>query len=138
MKVKGKEVSDEFVQDIIDALIEEDSKSKCSCGHCDDCDKDDMDNEVSMEINNEIVQNIVAASDFLDPDAFENGVKSVSELCGKVAALSAVGIDPVQALNYFGSMMENEYALKNNKLVTETNGATQVKCAELGAVANMS
>lgn len=135
MKVNGKEVPDELVQSIIDTLTDEacedDSEDKC-------CDCDDCECEEDTRINDEIVQNIVAASDWLDPDSFEKGVVEVSELCGKIAALAAVGIDPVQALNYFGSVMENEYAIKNNTLVAEKNGATQVKCAELGAAMQMS
>lgn len=137
MKVKGQEVSDKLVQDIIDTLMEEDcddNESKEKCCDCDDCECECEDNR----INEEIVQNIVAASDWLDPDSFEKGVNEVSELCGKIAALAAVGIDPVQALNYFGSVMENEYAIKNNTMVAEKNGATQVKCAELGAAMQMS
>jgi len=68
----------------------------------------------------------------IDDEAFNAGSKSMSELCGKVAALVAVGVTPDQALAYFCEMNSNEMTCKANLEIIKTQSKTQIECAHLG------
>lgn len=82
---------------------------KCTNPEC-DCECVDTCDEGSTQIEIEF-----------DPDLFSKGIAETSEVCGKLAALMSVGIEPEAAINY---ILERELNLKAMK--------TQIELARLG------
>lgn len=67
----------------------------------------------------------------LNKESFDSGVSSCSELAGKIAALTSVGISPETALDYIASsdIADKTYNLQIK--TTEMNNKTSVECAKL-------
>lgn len=65
------------------------------------------------------------AMDSLDIEAFTKGVEDVSELCGKISALTSVGIEPGQALAYLSNVQDGEISYKNNVEIAKIQADAQ-------------
>ena len=70
----------------------------------------------------------------MESKEFENGVAECSYLCGKIASLISIGIDPKDALEYFADKENNEAIAKNNIDMAKVNSDANVQCAKLGYV----
>lgn len=65
------------------------------------------------------------AIDSIDIEAFTKGVEDVSELCGKISALTSVGIEPGQALAYLSNVQDGEISYKNNVEIAKIQADAQ-------------
>lgn len=70
----------------------------------------------------------------IDEDEFEDGVNSVSKLCGAISALTSVGITPDKAMDYVVDKEGAEAAMKHNIEICKIQQEASVKTAELGLV----
>lgn len=71
-----------------------------------------------------------------DEERFQQGVNDVSRLCGKIAALSSIGVSPEAALQYFSGIKENQAVAENNLAMARLNAETQVAIARETAYTN--
>lgn len=69
----------------------------------------------------------------IDLEEFNNGVKSVSDICGKIVALSNVGIPPVVALEFISNRMDIDSTVDSNEKITELNNKASIECSKNGA-----
>ena len=63
----------------------------------------------------------------LDKNDFIDGVNSMSKLAGKIAALTNVGVQPREALNFFALIETNKFTHNIQKIQSDTS----VKIAEI-------
>lgn len=66
-----------------------------------------------------------------DVDAFQRGIDSMSELAGKITALSNIGVSPESALEYIASIQAAEYTFNLQSKLSEESNSTNLKIAEL-------
>lgn len=76
-------------------------------------------------LDTENVEDIV-----LDEEEFENGVFQVSETCGMISGLVAVGLTPTESLDFILNKMNIDFNLKS----LEMNNATQIQIAQIQSV----
>lgn len=117
-----------------------------NCKHC-KCDKSSEDNvKHSCDCNEPgndyeccVADAMVdAAIDALDMESFDAGVADFSRLCGKIAALGMVGVEPAQALAYISECEDRDVTFDNNMKVAKMQTDAQVAVAKCGMTATLS
>lgn len=83
------------------------------------------------KINESLCENICEEEDSCvsveyDLESFDEGVKSMSKFCGRVAALINLGVTPDNALSYFAHKLE----LATSKQITEIESNCHIECAK--------
>lgn len=95
---------------------------------CEDEDDDEDEDEDASDDDFEVpTDDFLAqyAMDSIDIESFTKGVEDVSELCGKISALIAVGIEPGQALAYLSNVQDGEISYKNNVEIAKIQADAQ-------------
>lgn len=87
-----------------------------------DEDEDTSDDDFEVPTDDFLAQ---YAMDSIDIESFTKGVEDVSELCGKISALIAVGIEPGQALAYLSNVQDGEISYKNNVEIAKIQADAQ-------------
>ena len=114
-----------------------------NCKHC-KCNSDSNDSSNRIcdydESDDTCVANafIDAAINALDMENFDAGVADYSRLCGKIAALCMVGVEPSQALAYISECEDREITFDNNMKVAEMQTNAQVAVAKYGMTTTLS
>lgn len=70
----------------------------------------------------------------IDKELFAEGVKSVSKICGAIAALNSVGVSTTDAFAY---VIDTEYrkdALKNNLDIASLNSKSVIESSRFGKI----
>lgn len=114
-----KRISNEELEKLLGYLNNDDADDECNSEDDEDdvCECDfDTSNENSL---------LEYAVDSIDISAFTKGVESVSELCGKISALTAVGLEPGQALAYLSNVQDGEISYKNNVEIAKIQADAQ-------------
>lgn len=98
---------------------------RCLCE--DESDDEDDDEDVSDDDFEVPTDDFLSeyAIDSMDIEAFTKGVEDVSELCGKISALTSVGIEPGQALAYLSNVQDGEISYKNNVEIAKIQADAQ-------------
>lgn len=73
-----------------------------------------LDNIILLDVNN-------LKSITFDNKKFKSGVDLMSEICGKITALTNVGISPTEALNYLSETEFGNKTLDTNLEITKIN-----------------
>lgn len=81
-------------------------------------------NKNELNINN--LDDEYSVSVEYDLDAFNDGVKSMSTFCGKVASLINLGVSPDEAVKYFSHRNE----LSVSKQITEIESNCRIECSK--------
>ena len=81
---------------------------------------------------------IYNAIEALDIESFDAGVAEFSKLCGKIAALGMVGVEPAQALAYISECEDRGVTFDNNMRVAKMQTDAQVAVAKCGMTATLS
>lgn len=113
----------------------------CKCDeHGDDSLKHTYDHNDSDDDCECCVADVIigAAVDALDMKSFDTGVADYSRLCGKIAALCMVGVEPSQALAYISECEDREVTFDNNIKVAKMQTDAQVAVAKCGMTATLS
>lgn len=97
------------------------------------CDYDESDSDCC--VSDAIID---AAIDALDMKSFDSGVADYSRLCGKIAALCMVGVEPAQALAYISECEDRKVTFDNNMKVAKMQTDAQVAVAKCGMTATLS
>lgn len=105
----------------------EDLKQSCVC-----CDSDD---DYECGVAEAMVDSAIEA---LDIESFDAGVAEFSKLCGKIAALGTVGVEPAQALAYISECEDRGVTFDNNMKVAKMQTDAQVAVAKCGMTATLS
>ena len=114
-KFTPKHEKDDEFEKIIRCLCEDESDDE-------DEDEDDPDDDFEVSTDDFMSQ---YAMDSIDIEAFTKGVEDVSELCGKISALTSVGIEPGQALAYLSNVQDGEISYKNNVEIAKIQADAQ-------------
>lgn len=69
----------------------------------------------------------------LNKDKFQEGMNEVSALCGKIVALTNVGITPNMALSYIADVDGQSHMSEYNLKVSKMNAESNVESAKFGA-----
>lgn len=117
-----------------------------TCKHC-KCDKsnaEDLNNildccESDDEYDDGVAEAMIdSAIEALDIESFDAGVAEFSKLCGKIAALGMVGVEPAQALAYISECEDRGVTFDNNMRVAKMQTDAQVAVAKCGMTATLS
>lgn len=95
---------------------------RCLCEDESDDEDDDEDDDFEVPTDDFMSE---YAMDAIDIEAFTRGVEDVSELCGKISALTSVGIEPGQALAYLSNVQDREISYKNNVEIAKIQADAQ-------------
>lgn len=110
-----------------DKSSEDNAKHSCDCN--------EPDNDYECFVADAMVD---AAIDALDMESFDAGVADFSRLCGKIAALGMVGVEPAQALAYISECEDRDVTFDNNMKVAKMQTDAQVAVAKCGMTATLS
>ena len=110
-----------------DKSSEDNAKHSCDCN--------EPDNDYERCVADAMVD---AAIDALDMENFDAGVADFSSLCGKIAALGMVGVEPAQALAYISECEDRDVTFDNNMKVAKMQTDAQVAVAKCGMTATLS
>lgn len=114
-KFTPKHKEDDEFEKILRCLCEDESDDE-------DEDEDTSDDDFEVPTDDFLAQ---YAMDSIDIESFTKGVEDVSELCGKISALIAVGIEPGQALAYLSNVQDGEISYKNNVEIAKIQADAQ-------------
>lgn len=114
-KFTPKRQEDDEFEKIFRCLCEDESDDE-------DEDEDASDDDFEVPTDDFLAQ---YAMDSIDIESFTKGVEDVSELCGKISALIAVGIEPGQALAYLSNVQDGEISYKNNVEIAKIQADAQ-------------
>lgn len=114
-KFTPKHEKDDEFEKIFRCLCEDESNDE-------DEDEDTSDDDFEVPTDDFLAQ---YAMDSIDIESFTKGVEDVSELCGKISALIAVGIEPGQALAYLSNVQDGEISYKNNVEIAKIQADAQ-------------
>lgn len=114
-KFTPKHKEDDEFEKIFRCLCEDESDDE-------DEDEDTSDDDFEVPTDDFLAQ---YAMDSIDIESFTKGVEDVSELCGKISALIAVGIEPGQALAYLSNVQDGEISYKNNVEIAKIQADAQ-------------
>lgn len=114
-KFTPKRKEDDEFEKIFRCLCEDESDDE-------DEDEDTSDDDFEVPTDDFLAQ---YAMDSIDIESFTKGVEDVSELCGKISALIAVGIEPGQALAYLSNVQDGEISYKNNVEIAKIQADAQ-------------
>lgn len=114
-KFAPKHKEDDEFEKIFRCLCEDESDDE-------DEDEDTSDDDFEVPTDDFLAQ---YAMDSIDIESFTKGVEDVSELCGKISALIAVGIEPGQALAYLSNVQDGEISYKNNVEIAKIQADAQ-------------
>lgn len=114
-KFTPKRQEDDEFEKIFRCLCEDESDDE-------DEDEDTSDDDFEVSTDDFLAQ---YAMDSIDIESFTKGVEDVSELCGKISALIAVGIEPGQALAYLSNVQDGEISYKNNVEIAKIQADAQ-------------
>lgn len=114
-KFTPKRQEDDEFEKIFRCLCEDESDDE-------DEDEDTSDDDFEVPTDDFLAQ---YAMDSIDIESFTKGVEDVSELCGKISALIAVGIEPGQALAYLSNVQDGEISYKNNVEIAKIQADAQ-------------
>lgn len=103
-----------------------DAKHICDCEELDD---------YELGVADAMVDSAVEA---LDVESFDAGVAEFSKLCGKIAALMMVGVEPTQALAYISECEDRDITFQNNMKVAKMQTDAQIEAAKCGMAATLS
>lgn len=98
-------------------------------------DYDESDDDCECCVADAIID---AAIDALDMKSFDSGVADYSRLCGEIAALCMVGVEPAQALAYISECEDRKVTFDNNMKVAKMQTDAQVAVAKCGMTATLS
>lgn len=93
----------------------------------DEFSSDDYMEDFVIKLSTNVVSNLS-----LDVDEFKKGIASVSALCGKIAALSNVGVTPSMALSYLADVETRNDVLANNKEIAKINNDGEAQAFKAG------
>lgn len=102
--------------------------------HICDCDCEELD-DYELGVADAMVDSAVEA---LDVESFDAGVAEFSKLCGKIAALMMVGVEPTQALAYISECEDRDITFQNNMKVAKMQTDAQIEAAKCGMAATLS
>lgn len=112
---------------------------KCDKSNAEDlkhvCDCCESDEEYECDVAEAMVDSAIEA---LDIESFDAGVAEFSKLCGKIAALGMVGVEPAQALAYISECEDRGVTFDNNMRVAKMQTDAQVAVAKCGMTATLS
>lgn len=114
-----------------------DEKEK-TCKHCGESKKNDSEKNNCVGDFGICDAFADAAIEAMDVDSFDAGIREFSCLAGKIAILTAVGVEPSQALAYISECEDRKTTFENNMSVAKMQTEAQVSVAKCGMAATMS